>query len=56
MAWDVPDAASGAPWGYAQWDADDPEGAPSTPFLVRHPRRLLPHARRRCRCCAPQRW
>lgn len=26
MAWDVLDAAAGAPWGYPQWDNDDPEG------------------------------
>ncbi|MEU9992900.1 hypothetical protein AB0E10_40205 [Streptomyces sp. NPDC048045] len=26
MAWDVLDAAAGAPWGYPQWDAGDPEG------------------------------
>ncbi|MFD0196979.1 hypothetical protein ACWHAN_26085 [Streptomyces albidoflavus] len=24
--WDVLDAAAGAPWGYPQWDPDDPEG------------------------------
>ncbi|WP_406226646.1 hypothetical protein OH723_32050 (plasmid) [Streptomyces albidoflavus] len=24
--WDVLDAATGAPWGYPQWDPDDPEG------------------------------
>jgi hypothetical protein len=26
MAWDVLDAATGAPRGYPQWDADDSEG------------------------------
>lgn len=26
MAWDVLDAAVGAPWGYPQWDASDAEG------------------------------
>lgn len=25
-AWDVLDAAAGAPWGFRQWNADDPEG------------------------------
>ncbi|MFH7340569.1 hypothetical protein [Streptomyces sp. KHY 26] len=25
ITWDVLDAAAGAPWGYPQWDADDPE-------------------------------
>ncbi|WP_331730251.1 hypothetical protein [Streptomyces sp. NBC_01174] len=24
--WDVLDAAAANPWGFAQWDADDPEG------------------------------
>ncbi|MFG2134841.1 hypothetical protein ACGFNV_44840 [Streptomyces sp. NPDC048751] len=26
MAWDVLDAAAGAPWGFPQWDAGGPEG------------------------------
>ncbi|CUW33359.1 hypothetical protein [Streptomyces reticuli] len=26
MVWDVLDTAAGAPWGYPQWDPDDPEG------------------------------
>jgi hypothetical protein len=26
MAWDLLDAAAGAPWGYPQWDTSDPEG------------------------------
>ncbi|MFF0001540.1 hypothetical protein [Streptomyces avermitilis] len=26
MVWDVLDAAAGNPWGFPQWDADDPEG------------------------------
>ncbi|MFF6787458.1 hypothetical protein ACFY9C_00055 [Streptomyces filamentosus] len=25
-AWDLLDAAAGAPWGYSQWDTGDPEG------------------------------
>ena len=25
-AWDILDAAAGAPWGYPQWDTGDPEG------------------------------
>ncbi|WP_327110922.1 hypothetical protein OG206_00290 [Streptomyces sp. NBC_01341] len=24
--WDVLDAAAASPWGFTQWDADDPEG------------------------------
>jgi hypothetical protein len=24
--WDVLDAAAGNPWGFGQWNADDPEG------------------------------
>ncbi|WP_344581824.1 lasso peptide biosynthesis B2 protein [Streptomyces lunalinharesii] len=24
--WDVLDAAAGSPWGFSQWDTDDPEG------------------------------
>ncbi|MGW4983352.1 hypothetical protein [Streptomyces mirabilis] len=24
--WDVLDAAAGDPWGFRQWNADDPEG------------------------------
>jgi hypothetical protein len=26
MVWDVLDAAAGNPWGFGQWNADDPEG------------------------------
>ncbi|MBC9730123.1 hypothetical protein [Streptomyces sp. TRM68367] len=26
MVWDVLDAAAGDPWGFGQWNADDPEG------------------------------
>ncbi|MDO0929937.1 hypothetical protein QQY24_33135 [Streptomyces sp. TG1A-8] len=26
MVWDVLDAAAADPWGFRQWDADDPEG------------------------------
>lgn len=26
MVWDVLDAAAGDPWGFRQWNADDPEG------------------------------
>ncbi|MFF3932923.1 hypothetical protein [Streptomyces hirsutus] len=26
MVWDVLDAAAENPWGFPQWDADDPEG------------------------------
>nr|WTA23957.1 hypothetical protein OG365_38595 [Streptomyces sp. NBC_00853] len=25
-AWDLLDAAAAAPWGFRQWDPDDPEG------------------------------
>jgi hypothetical protein len=31
MVWDVLDAAAGDPWGFGQWNADDPEGG-----AVRH--------------------
>ncbi|MFH9677585.1 hypothetical protein ACH4L5_35715 [Streptomyces sp. NPDC017405] len=26
MVWDVLDAAAGDPWGFGQWNADDPSG------------------------------
>jgi hypothetical protein len=26
MVWDVLDAATGDPWGFRQWNTDDPEG------------------------------
>ncbi|GAA2971979.1 hypothetical protein GCM10010446_65760 [Streptomyces enissocaesilis] len=46
MAWDVLDAAAGHPWGFPQWDADDPEGEDvriaSVGHLLRQPRHEAP--------------
>jgi hypothetical protein len=50
MVWDVLDAAAADPWGYHQWNTDDPEGEDvrhasvgqlSITYWVNRPRRRL---------------